>query len=115
MFRFVLAGLTAGWVPAKYAPLLFGGLVCAGIGTIVLFGLGLTAYHQRQSREYLLITLALGALVLRTIVGWGTVVGAVPMIVHHVLEHGLDFVIAALILYTIYYSRSSRSVTAMNE
>lgn len=103
----VLANLTAEWVPPGYAPLLFAGLFLAGIGTVVLFCFGVAAYRQRRSREYLLVTLALGALVLRTLVGWGTVVGTVPMVVHHVLAHGLDFTIAVLILYTAYQSRPS--------
>lgn len=107
MAQSVLAEMAAEWVPTGYAPLLFVGLLLAGIGTVVLFCIGIAAYRRRRSSEYLLVTLALGALVLRTLVGWGTVVGAVPMIVHHVLEHGLDFTIAVLILYTAYQSRSS--------
>lgn len=110
MAQSVLADLTAEWVPTGYAPLLFAGLLLAGIGTVVLFCFGAAAYRRRRSSEYLLVTLALGALVLRTLVGWGTVVGTVPMVVHHALEHGLDFTIAVLILYTAYQSRSTPPV-----
>lgn len=38
----------------------------------------------------------------RSIVGAGTVLGYVPMPVHHFVEHGLDFPIAALILDAVY-------------
>lgn len=110
-----LADLTAEWVAIGYAPYLFVGLILAGIGTMLLFCLGLTAYHRRQSREHLLLTLALGALVIRTIVGWGTVLGVVPMVAHHLLEHGLDFLIAVLVLYTVYRSRSNHPTTTAGE
>lgn len=103
----VLTDLTARWVTTEYAPLLFAVLLFAGIGTVLLFYFGLITYYRRRSREYLLLTLALGALVLRTIIGLGTVVGVVPMVFHHILDHGLDFIIVSLILYTVYRSRST--------
>ncbi len=102
--------LAAEWVSSAVAPFLFAGLVLAGLGTITLFCIGLTALHRRRSLPYLLITLALGALVLRTVIGWGTAVGVVPMTIHHFLEHGLDCFVAVLLLGTVYQSRSQRSV-----
>lgn len=111
----IIGNFAAEWVTSGYAPFIFGGLLLAGIGTVLVFCLGLVAYRRRRSREYLLLTLALGALVVRTIVGWGTVVGAVPMVVHHILEHGLDFTIAVIILYTAYRSRSEPPVTTHRE
>ncbi|MFB6171289.1 MAG: hypothetical protein ABEJ23_02065 [Haloarculaceae archaeon] len=101
-----LAALSAEWVATGYAPVLFAGLVLAGIGTITLFCVGLLAYYRRRSTRYLLVTLALGALVVRTIVGWGTAVGAVPMIAHHLADHGLDFFVAVDVLYLVYRSRN---------
>jgi hypothetical protein len=71
--------LPAEWIDGGYASLLFAGLILAGIGTISLFGIGLFAYRRRPTTRYLLITLALGALVVRTVVGWGTALGYVPM------------------------------------
>lgn len=112
MGQSILLDLTAEWVTAGYVPFLFAGLILAGVGTLLLFCLGLTAYHRHRSREYLFVTLVLGALVIRTIVGWGTVVGIVPMVVHHLLEHGLDFLIATIVLYTVYRSRSRPATNA---
>ncbi len=104
--------LAAEWVSSEFAPFLFAGLVLAGLGTIALFCIGLTALYRRRSMPYLLITLALGALVLRTVIGWGTAVGAVPMTIHHFIEHGLDCFVAVLLLITVYQSRSQRSFAA---
>jgi type III secretory pathway component EscS len=94
----------ADWVAPEFAPFLFAGLVLAGLGTISLFVLSVVAYWRRLESRYLLITLALGALATRTIVGWGTVFGLVPMTVHHLLEHTLDFLIALLVIYAVYRS-----------
>lgn len=112
MAQFTTATLAAEWVSSEYAPFLFAGLLLAGIGTVSLFCIGLAAYHRRRSMPYLLVTLALGALVLRTVVGWGTALGIVPMTIHHFLEHGLDFFVAATLLYTVYRSRSWRPMSA---
>lgn len=97
-----------GWISPELAPLLFAGLVLASIGTTSLFGISLLAYRRRPSTQYLLIAIALGALVARTAVGWGTALGAVPMTVHHVVEHGTDFFVAVVILYAVYRKGSPR-------
>ncbi len=84
------------------SPLLLAVIAIAGLGTGVLFAVSLVAYRRRRSRQFLLISIAVGALLMRSIVGAGTVLGVVPMVTHHFLEHSLDFVIAALILYAVY-------------
>ena len=89
------------WEEARHSPLLHGILVLAGSGTTALFVLGMLAYYRRRSTTYLLITLALGALVIRTIVGAGTATGVVPMGLHHLLAHGLDGLVAVLLLCAI--------------
>lgn len=107
--------VSAEWIPAEYATLLFLGLVLAGIGTFSLFCIGLVAYTRRRSTRYLLVTLALGALASRTVVGWGTAYGVVPMPVHHILEHGLDFLVAAIILYAVYRTGRVRPANASSQ
>ncbi|UPM44575.1 hypothetical protein MW046_14310 (plasmid) [Halocatena salina] len=104
MAQSFITNLAAEWVTARYAPLLFVGLILSGIGTTSLFYLGLSTYRRRRSIRYLLLTVALGALVVRTVVGWGTALGVVPMALHHVLEHGLDCLIAATVLYLVFRS-----------
>ena len=76
-------------------------IALAGVGTGSLFAVSLLAYWQRRSVRYLLVTTAVGALFWRTIVGFGTVLGVVPMPVHHLTEHSLDFLIAAVVLYAL--------------
>ena len=74
----------------------------AGLGTGLLFLVSLVAYRRRRSAQYALISVAVGALLARSVVGAGTVLGVVPMPVHHYLEHSLDFLIAAVVLYAVY-------------
>ena len=92
----------AEWVDGWYSPFLWLVVVLASIGTTLLFVVGVIAYRRRRTFRYLLITVVLGVLVIRTIVGIGTILGFVPMTVHHLVEHGFDFLMAALILYAIY-------------
>ena len=81
---------------------LIGILVLAAIFSTFLFALSLVAYRQRRSSIYFLVTAAIGALVVRSAVGLGTVYGAIPMVSHHIIEHALDVVIALLLLWAIY-------------
>ena len=90
-----------GWGVEGSLPLLAVVLV-AGVGTGALFLVSLAAYRRRRSAQYALISVAVGALLARSVVGAGTILGVVPMPVHHFLEHGLDFTIAALVLYAVY-------------
>jgi hypothetical protein len=82
-------------------------VLLAGLGTGILFFVSFLAYWQRRSVRYLLITVAVGALFLRSIVGTGTVLGYTPMVVHHLIEHTFDFLIASLILYAVLRSKPS--------
>ncbi|MCU4925441.1 hypothetical protein OB905_05485 [Halobacteria archaeon AArc-dxtr1] len=95
-----------GWLDPQLAPVLLALIVLAGIGTTVLFVCGLVAYSRRRSTRYLLISIVLGLLAVRSVVGLGTVFGFVPMAGHHLIGHGIDFTIAVLILYAVYRSGS---------
>ena len=77
-------------------------LVLATLGTATLFLIGLAGYRRRRSRTYLLMTVVLGLLVVRSVVGIGTVLGVVPMPVHHLIEHSSDLAVAALVLYALF-------------
>ncbi|WP_121740971.1 DUF7471 family protein [Natronorubrum halophilum] len=90
------------WLDPQLAPVLLAVIILAVIGTAILFCCGAVAYARRRSTRYLLITIVLGLLVSRSIVGLGTVFGAVPMTVHHLVEHSSDFAIAVLVLYAVY-------------
>ena len=103
--------LAPAWLDGQLAPVLIGIIVLAALGTAILFGIGLLAYRTRRTLQYLLITVALGLLVARSIVGLGTVFGVVPMAIHHLVEHSFDFAIAMLILYAVYRSGPSTTRT----
>lgn len=92
------------WMDPQLAPVLVGVIVLAVLGTTALFLAGVAAYSRRRTPRYLLITVVLGLLVARSVVGLGTVLGAVPMTAHHLVEHGFDFLIAVLVLYAVYRS-----------
>jgi hypothetical protein len=95
----------SAWSGVEGSLLLLGIVLLAGVGTGVLFAVSVLAYRQRRSTRYLLITVAVGALFFRSIVGAGTVMGITPMVVHHLVEHTFDFLIAALILYAVLRSK----------
>ena len=90
------------WLGAGEATALLVVLALATVGTLALFLIGLLAYRRRRTPVYLLLLIALGLLVGRSLVGFGTAVGLVPMPIHHLVEHGADFGVAALVLYAIY-------------
>ncbi|WP_049804955.1 DUF7471 family protein [Natrinema pellirubrum] len=93
-----------GWLDPQLAPVLVAIIVLAALGTTALFVVGVAAYARRRTARYCLIAVVLGVLVVRSITGLGTVLGLVPMTVHHLVEHGFDFLIALLLLYAIYRS-----------
>lgn len=92
----------AEWVDEPLAYVLLATIILACVGTTILFILGLIAYWRRKSFRYLLITVAVFLLAARSFVGLGTIYGYVPMSIHHLIEHGFDFLIAAVILYAVY-------------
>lgn len=81
-------------------------LTGAGLGAAVLLGLALAAYLQRQSRPYLLIVLALGALLARSVVAGLSLLDLLAGTQHHLLEHGLDVAMGAFVIGAVYYART---------
>lgn len=83
----------------------------ASLGGAVLLGLALAAFLRRQSRPYLLVALALAALFARSVVAVLAMTGTVETNVHHLLEHGFDVALVALVIGAVYYARTvSREV-----
>jgi uncharacterized membrane protein len=81
---------------------LLGLILAAVVGTGVLFVVSLVAYRRRQTAQYLLVSLAIAGLLVRSVVGTGTVLGVVPMPIHHLVSHSLDVFIAGVVLYAVY-------------
>jgi peptidoglycan/LPS O-acetylase OafA/YrhL len=84
-------------------------LLAAAEVTAVLFGLSLVVAYRRRSRRYLLVSATLAALLSRSVVGLLTVCGLLSAGSHHLLEHGLDAVIAILLLAAVYDSTTTRA------
>ena len=83
-------------------------LTAAGV-TTVLFGLSLVVAYRRRSRRYFLVSATLAALLSRSIIGLLTIRGLLSPGSHHFLEHGLDAVIAILLLAAVYDSTTPTS------
>ena len=79
-----------------------GGLCAAGV-----VGLALSALFQRRSWPYLLVALALGTLLVRVVAGVGYVHGSLTADTHHLLEHGLDVAMAALVIAAVAFARDA--------
>ena len=90
-------------------------IVLAGVGTGLLFVVSLLTYLDRRTTRYLLVAIAVGALFGRSVVGIGTVLGLVPMPIHHLVEHSLDFLIAAVILYAVVRNKPTHFETPPDE
>jgi len=117
-----------GWIPVGVSPSLTPSLAsppllhvgggeqllswvlftAAGV-TTVLFGLSLIVASRRRSRRYLLVSATLAALLARSIAGLLTVRGLLSPGSHHFLEHGLDALIAILLLAAVYDSTTTTS------
>jgi len=89
------------WLSPQLAPVLLAIILVAGAGTGLLFLAAVVAYRRRGTPRYLLITGALGALFVRSLVGTATVFGVIPMVAHHLASHGLDLLVAATLLFVI--------------
>jgi hypothetical protein len=97
-----MVGAVGEWLTGTEAALLLVILTLATLGTATLFLVGLVSYRRRRTATYLLMTVVLGLLVVRSVVGIGTVLGVVPMPAHHLVEHGADLSVAALVLYALF-------------
>jgi hypothetical protein len=100
------------WLGTGEALVLLVVLGLATAGTLALFGVAVVAARRRGSRSYALLAGAIGLLVLRSLIGIGTVLGAVPMVAHHLVEHLSDFAIAVVILTAAYVVTDGVDTTA---
>ena len=82
----------------------------ASLVAAVVIGVALAALLQRRSMPYLLVTLAFGTLLARSAVGGWLVMGEMDAAVHHTVEHGLDAVMAGLVIAAVYTARTERGV-----
>lgn len=83
-------------------------LALAGLGSAGVIGLALAALVRRRSWPYLLVTLALVTLLARTGVAVASMWLLLPAGTHHLLEHALDVVMAALVIAAVLTARHAR-------
>lgn len=76
--------------------------------TAVVAGLAIAAFVRRRSRPYLFVALALSALVARTAAGFASYADLLGSGPHHLLEHALDVVMAALVIAAVYLVGTAR-------
>jgi Fe2+ transport system protein B len=89
-------------------------LLVAGVGSLVVASLAAAALARRRSRSYLLVALALGTLAARTGVAVVSVSGFLAYPTHHLVEHALDAVMAALVVAAVYYARRAERAVGGN-
>jgi len=93
---------TGDWLGQGEATALLAVIGLATLVTAALFLVAVVATVRQRHVTYLLVTVAIGLLVVRSVLGFGTAVGAVPMPVHHLAGHGVDLAIALLVLAAIF-------------
>jgi len=98
--------LPVGHVVPQPDPALMAIHALAGVGSGLLFALGVAAFARRGSRSYLLVVLALSALLTRTAVSLLAVFGPLDPALHHLAEHGLDAMVATFLLLAVYDARA---------
>lgn len=81
-------------------------LTSATLGAVVLLGLALVALVERKSRPYLLLALAVTALLARSVVAGLSMAHFLPEPHHHLLEHTFDVAMAAFVIGAVYYART---------
>jgi len=96
----LLQSAVDGW-SVEGSLLLLAVALVAGVGT-VSYSSSASSRTVGGRAQYRLIIAAVGVLLFRSVVGTGTILGVVPMPIHHFLEHSLDFLIAAIVLYAVY-------------
>lgn len=87
------------------SPLLLAILAVAGLGASGVVGLALAVFLRRRSQSYLLVTLAVAALLARTVVAVLSLNGTLSDGTHHLAEHGLDVAMVALVVAAVYTAR----------
>jgi hypothetical protein len=93
---------TSQWLGQGQATALLVLIGLATLVTLALFLVAAAATVRRRHTTYLLVTVAIGLLVVRSVIGFGTAVGLVSMPVHHLVGHGVDLSIALLVLAAIF-------------
>lgn len=91
-----------GMVGVTAQPSLAIVLGLAGVTSMGILALAVVALTRRKSKSYLLVTLAIGTLGIRVILGVLMFLGWMDLTIHHLLEHIADILMALLLLAAVY-------------
>jgi len=94
---------------------LYASLAVAGLGSALLVAVAGAALFRRRSLSYFLITVAIGALALRSFLGAMEVAGYMSSHGHHVVEHVLDALVIGLLFAAVYAVRTMGPETQLDD
>lgn len=78
----------------------------SGIASVSLAVVAVLAFNRRRTPPYFFVASALVVLAAKAFVGGLTLAGMFELRTHHVIEHGLDFVMAVMLIGAVYVARS---------
>lgn len=90
-------------------------ITLATLGSSILVVIAGTAFLRRQTWSYLFITVAIGMLTVRSLVGIFALAGPVHVETHHVLEHLVDVFAIGLLFAAIYTARTVEPARQFSE
>lgn len=97
--------LAEGGPSGMAEPLLAVILLLSILASVPLAVFSLLAYRRRRSMPYLFVAIGFVLFLLKSVLGGVTILGGVGIEIHHLLEHGFDFLIAVFLLAAVYVSR----------
>lgn len=90
-------------------------ITVATLGSAALVVVAGVALLRRQTWSYLFITVAIGMLMVRSLVGILSLGGPVHVETHHILEHLFDVVAIGLLFAAIYAARTVTPEHQLND
>jgi len=81
-------------------------IILSGIASVSLAVVAVLAFNRRRTPPYFFVASALVVLAAKAFVGGLTLAGVFELRTHHIIEHGLDFVMAIMLIGAVYVARS---------
>jgi hypothetical protein len=102
--------LAEGGPSGMAEPLLAAILLSSIVASVPLAAFAMLSYRRRRSTPYLFVAIGFVLFLLKSVVGGATILSGVSTELHHFLEHGFDFLIAAFLLAAVYVSRRANTL-----
>ncbi|MFB6124459.1 MAG: hypothetical protein ABEJ59_00685 [Halanaeroarchaeum sp.] len=101
---------------AGYGGFVVGAVVAlAGMASVALATIGVLAFRERRTKPYCFVAAALVVLAVKAFVGGVTLAGLLGVRTHHIIEHGLDFLMAVMLITAIYAARRPTKFDSLTE